>query len=272
MACEGISYDNAVYDEVSEKPAVEEFTIDKNSCYATISVPPITNGKCSEGRSDSSTKKLLRLLLMLFLVVLVLMLGTICACVAFALEISNLKSKTPLINTEVTSEISFQQLNTFISSINSSFSESIQQLNAFISSVNSSLSASIQQLNAFISSVNSSLSASMQQLNTSLDGQYDNFQQLNSSISGLCEMVVLLLANGALVFLKDKFGKSALAMAKDQQVAKVLREEENISPGNLRITIHSSLITYDVCCSISIFCVLPHTNGSHFPQENYCEE
>ena len=116
MACEGVSYDNAVYAEVSEKPAVEEFTIDKNSCYATISVPPITNGKCSEGRSDSSTKKLL---LMLFLVVLVLMLGTICACVAFAVEISNLKS-TPN-NMEISSTVDAQN----------DFAASIQQLKCF---------------------------------------------------------------------------------------------------------------------------------------------
>ena len=119
MACEGVSYDNAVYAEVSEKPAVEEFTIDKNSCYATISVPPITSGKCSAGRSDSSTKKLL---LMLFLVVLVLMLGTICACVAFALEISNLKSKTPLINTELSSatDTQLQDLSDAVKEVNTS--------------------------------------------------------------------------------------------------------------------------------------------------------
>ena len=34
MACEGNTYDNAVYAEVSEKPGVKEFIIDKNSCYA----------------------------------------------------------------------------------------------------------------------------------------------------------------------------------------------------------------------------------------------
>ena len=95
MACEGNTYDNAVYAEVSEKPGIKEFTMDKNSCYAAVmSIPSNTSSKSSEGKSeDLSTKKLL---LMLFLVVLVLMLGTICACVAFALEISNLKSRAPL--------------------------------------------------------------------------------------------------------------------------------------------------------------------------------
>ena len=88
MADEGVpSCGNAVYVEVSEKPDVKEFTIDKNSCYAAISVPS-RDCPVRKNNKNLSTKKLL---LMLFLVVLVLMLGTFCACVAFALEISNLK-------------------------------------------------------------------------------------------------------------------------------------------------------------------------------------
>ena len=92
MACEGNTYDNAVYAGVRKKPGSKEFTMDKNGCYAAaMSIPSNTSSKSSEGQSeDSSTKKLL---LMLFLVLLVLMLGTICACVALALDISRLKFK-----------------------------------------------------------------------------------------------------------------------------------------------------------------------------------
>ena len=40
MACEGNTHDNAVYAEVSEKPGIKEFTIDKNSCDAAVmSIP-----------------------------------------------------------------------------------------------------------------------------------------------------------------------------------------------------------------------------------------
>ena len=84
-------YDNTVYAEVNEKQADTEFAMDHNSCYAISSH---TGSKSSdEGNKDSCTKKLL---LLLFLAFLVLMLGTICACVGFALEISKLKSKAEI--------------------------------------------------------------------------------------------------------------------------------------------------------------------------------
>ena len=83
MSCE---YDNAVYAEVSEKPAAKEFTISENAL-----IPSNTGSKGrSEGDKNSCNKKLL---LMLFLVVLALMLGTVCTCVAFGLKISNLEKK-----------------------------------------------------------------------------------------------------------------------------------------------------------------------------------
>ena len=34
MACEGSTFDNVVYAELSEKPGIKDFTMDKNSCYA----------------------------------------------------------------------------------------------------------------------------------------------------------------------------------------------------------------------------------------------
>ena len=63
-----------------------------------------------------------KLLLMLFLVVLVLMLGTICACIAFALEISDLKSKTPLTDTEnsFATDTQQQDLSDMVKEINNS--------------------------------------------------------------------------------------------------------------------------------------------------------
>ena len=234
MACKGMSYDNAVYDEVSKKPGVKEFTMDKNSCYA---MPSNTSSKkSSKGKSEDK-----KLLLVLFLVVLVLMLGTICVCVAFALEISNLKSHYPLNNTQqqdlsdairemntsllqlqmdsfdvrgltnqlnTSLDLQFQKLQAVISSVstkqqlNASYSALNDDFQQLINSVNSSFSVSIQQLNTslngqyanfqqlntFISSINSSFSASVHQLNTSFNGQYsvlnENFQQLNSSLYG----------------------------------------------------------------------------------------
>ena len=53
MACEGNTYDNAVYAEVREKPGSKEFTMDKNSCYAAI--PSNTSSKSAEGKSEYSS-------------------------------------------------------------------------------------------------------------------------------------------------------------------------------------------------------------------------
>ena len=139
-SCEDMLYDNAVYAEVSEKPASQEFTVDNNSCYA---IPSNTGSKSSEARSGgikvSCTKKLL---LIQFLVVLVLMLGTICICVAFALEISNLKSKVTPINTEISSPVDTK--NDF-----ALFSASIQQLNTSLQGF-SALNDNIQDLYALL--------------------------------------------------------------------------------------------------------------------------
>ena len=101
-----------MYAEVGESPAVEDFNIrqnrsyvprstrnfdiSRNSCYVPTTIPPNSRG---EGRSERKSIK--KLLLMLSLVVLVLMLGTICACVAFAHEIVILKSNILKTNSEV---------------------------------------------------------------------------------------------------------------------------------------------------------------------------
>ena len=116
---------------VSEnKSYVPTSTISRNSCYVPTTIPPNSRG---EGRSEGKSIK--KLLLMLSLVVLALMLGTICACVAFALEVLNLKSNI-LKNTFYVEGLR-QQPNTSLD----------LQLQAVIMNKSSELSASIQQLN-----------------------------------------------------------------------------------------------------------------------------
>ena len=51
-----------------------------------------------------------------------------------------------------------------------------------------------------------------------------------ASQEGHCEVVELLIANGALVNLKEKSGRSALTMAKDQHIAKLLLHQVEKTP------------------------------------------
>ena len=81
------SNDDAVYAEVNEA-AANKFAMDENICYEGVSSNN-TSSKASV-QANSSIKKVF---LMLFVLVIALLLGTVCACIAFALEISILKSE-----------------------------------------------------------------------------------------------------------------------------------------------------------------------------------
>ena len=119
-------------------PSTRNFTISRNSCYVPTTRPP-SNSR-GEGRSEGKSIK--KLLLMLSLVVLVLMLGPICACVAFAHEIVILKSNILKTNTSLN-----LQLQAKSSELSASFQ---QQLNAS----HTSLNEQIQQLKISSNSVN----------------------------------------------------------------------------------------------------------------------
>ena len=122
---------------------------------------------------------------MLFLVLLVLMLGTICACVALALEISSLKSKVTPFNMEILSAVETQQQD---------LSDVVKEMNISLLQLQMDTSFDVQRLTQLLNITlylqnTTFISASIQQLNTSLNDQYsalnDNFQQLNSSISSV---------------------------------------------------------------------------------------
>ena len=83
-----------VYDEIHEK-AVKKFVMDENVCYqGTKSFPKDSTG-INEAKGPNNKK----IFIILFVLVLALLLGTICACVVFALEISDLKSEIASLQT-----------------------------------------------------------------------------------------------------------------------------------------------------------------------------
>ena len=135
--------DEAVYAEVHETPA-EKFSMDENACYEGIK-------SCSSKSADFKKKNSLahdqpcKGAFFVLMIALLLLLGTISACIAFAVEISKLKSEMSSLQMEYASQQSLNALETELENLT-------QQLNASVISLNQrSLqmeSASQQPLNA----------------------------------------------------------------------------------------------------------------------------
>ena len=150
-----LSCDNAVYEEVESSR--EEFDTHENKCYGKVTSTAIINKHEEKNHSYS------KVIIMAFVIVFALLLGTAGACVAFALQITTLKS-------EIASSASLEhQLNT-----------SIDLLYQQLSQQNASLDSAYQQLNTSLyeqlSQQNASIDTAYKQLNTSIDMLY---QQLN---------------------------------------------------------------------------------------------
>ena len=141
MSC---ANDDTVYAEINETGA-REFSMDENVCYEGIKQGDLNNSAGIEQGDNSlalhiSCSK--RAFLLLFVLVIALLLGTVCACVALALEISTLKSEMFSFQKETqqsqnASEISQQIMITFQQlsfaenqQLNMSLNEKIQDLNA----------------------------------------------------------------------------------------------------------------------------------------------
>ena len=153
---------------------------------------------------------------MLFLVVLVLMLGTICACIAFALEISDLKSKTPLTDTEnsFATDTQQQDLSDMVKEINNSLlqfqmdtSFDYQGLKGLTQQLNTTLNLQFQAVIMSMTLNALKFSASIRQLNTSHFALNNNFQQLNSFIGSVSASFQQLNSslNGQYSALNDNF-------------------------------------------------------------------
>ena len=116
------SNDDAVYAEVNEA-AANNFAMDENICYEGVSSNNTSNIRSNASvQANSNIKKVF---LMLFVLVIALLLGTVCACIAFALEISSMKSKLVSCQQHSQSHITLDEK---IELLNSSILEQIRQL------------------------------------------------------------------------------------------------------------------------------------------------
>ena len=137
-----LSSDNAVYEEVNVKSPNEIFDIHENNCYRKITSTAMNK---REKKSCSNSK----IIIMAFVIVFALLLGTAGACVAFAVQVTTLKSEIA----SLTMASSAQQLNT-----------SIDMLYQQLSQQNTSINSAYQQLSEKVSQLNTSIDIFYQQL------------------------------------------------------------------------------------------------------------
>ena len=78
--------DNAIYEEVNANSSHEGFDMHENKCYRKIT-SPATN------KHEKKNHFYSKINIMVFVIVFALLLGTAGACVAFAVQISTLKSE-----------------------------------------------------------------------------------------------------------------------------------------------------------------------------------
>ena len=125
------SSDNAVYEDVNVKSPNDRFDIHENNCYGKITSTAMNK---REKKSCSNSK----IIIMAFVIVFALLLGTAGACVAFALQVTTLKSEIA----SLTMASSAQQLNTSIDMLY----QQLSQQNASINSTYQQLSDKVSQL------------------------------------------------------------------------------------------------------------------------------
>ena len=133
-----LSCDNAIYEELKVESSPGGFNINENVCYGKVTSTAINK---HEGKNHSYSK----VIIMALVIVFALLLGTAGACVAFALQMTTLKSE--IASLKMTSTSLGHQLNTSIDMLY----QQLSQQNASIDSVNHQLNTSIdmvyQQLN-----------------------------------------------------------------------------------------------------------------------------
>ena len=178
-----LSCDNAIYEDIKVESSHERFDIRENKCYGKVTSTAINK---HEEKNHSYSK----VIIMAFVIVFALLLGTAGACVAFALQITTLKSEIAslkMASLEHQLNTSIDMLYQQLSQPNASIDSAYQQLNDKVSQqLNTSIDMLYQQLsqqNASIDSAYRQLNDKVsQQLNTSIDMVYQQLSQQNASL------------------------------------------------------------------------------------------
>ena len=173
--------DEAVYAEVHETPA-EKFSIDENTCYEGIK-------SCSAKSTDFKKENSLaqyqacKGVFVVLMIALLLLLGTISACIALAVEISELKSETFSLKMESASQQSLNALETELENLT-------QQLNSSVMSFNKQLNASVMSFNQQQSKSHNILDDKIEQLNSSSLEQFTQLLELSEDAQLLLNTLI----------------------------------------------------------------------------------
>ena len=181
------SNDEAVYAEVHETPA-KKFSMDENVCYEGIK-PCSTKLTGYKKENSLAQYQACKRVFFVLMIALLLLLGTICTCIAFAVEISELKSEMSSLQMESASQQSLDALETELEILT-------QQLNASVVSLNQhSLqmeSASQQSLNA--------LETELENLTQQLNASVMSFNQQQSQSHNILDEKIELLNSSSQQF------------------------------------------------------------------------
>ena len=166
--------------DIANETAAKSLSMDENIDYGGSYIG------CNKSLVKVSHSRML--LLVLFVLLIALLFGTVCVCVAFALEISNLKSEIASLQT-ASSSSSLQSLNASMSY--ATFEEKIQHLDTSVASCKQDFSAlndMVQQLNSTTQfllnaqyTLNQRLNVSYLQLRQSSNILDEKIQILNNS-------------------------------------------------------------------------------------------
>ena len=174
-----LSCDDAIYEDIKVESSHGGFNIHENECYGKVTSTAIKN----HGKKNYSYSKVT---IMAFVIVLALLLGIAGACVAFAVQITTLKSEIASLKTVSSTSLEEvgHQLNTSVDMLyqqqNASLDSVYQQLNMLYQQQNASLDSVYQQLNMLYQQQNFSLDSVYQQLNQQQNASLDSvYQQLN---------------------------------------------------------------------------------------------
>ena len=170
-----LSCDNAIYEDIKVESSHEGFDIRENKCYRKVTSTAINK---HEEKNHSYSK----VIIIAFVIVFSLLLGTAGACVAFALQITTLKSEIAslkMASLEHQLNTSIDMLYPQFSQQNASIDSAYQRLN---DKVSQQLNTSIDMLYQQLSQHNASINSSYQQLNTSINMVYQQLSRQNASI------------------------------------------------------------------------------------------
>ena len=181
-----LSCDNAIYEDIKVESSCEEFDTRENKCYGKVTSTAINE---HEKNNHSYSK----VSIMAFVIVFALLLGTAGACVAFALQITTLKSEIASLEMESTAvghqlntstDMLYKQLSQQNASINSAYQQLIEEVGH---QLNTSINMLYQQLSQQNASINSAYQQLIEevghQLNTSINMLYQQLSQQNASIN-----------------------------------------------------------------------------------------